>query len=141
MEQIAALAVRTGICHPERCDWIVPLIIEADQSGIPCDRAVLKDPRFADCLTDLGATNPPWAAVAIILAAPFARSRTRDRQDAVKLGRPNRLSAVTDKRTCAAAIALHKTVFPIGGEPTLPLPECDVWHCRCSFIGHYERPA
>lgn len=137
--QIAALAARTGICRADRCDWLVPLIIEGDQSGVPCDRAVVKDPRFLDCLTDLGRTDPAWAAAAIVLAAPFARNREKERRDAVELGRPNRLSAVADKRTCAAAIAMHKTVFPIGEEPALPLTECDAWHCRCSFIGHYQR--
>ncbi len=137
--QIAALAARTGICHADRCDWLVPLIIEADQSGIPCDRAVLQDDRFLPSLTDLGRAAPEWAAVSIILAAPFARSRAREIQEAVELGRPNRLSAVMDRRTCDAAKALNKTVFPIGEEPSLPLANCNAWHCRCSFVGHYPR--
>lgn len=138
-EQIAALAARTGICHADRCDWIVPLIIEADQSGTPCDRQIMKDARFDDCLTEIGRTDRKLAAAAITLCAPFARTRDKDRQTAMELDRPNRLSAGPPNRCCAAATAMNKTVFGIGEEPPLPLPECDAWHCACMFVGHYQR--
>jgi hypothetical protein len=135
--QIAALAARTGICHPERCEWMIPMILADDQSGLPPDRQVLADPRLDEALTDLGNTNPAWAVAAITLAPRFAANHQEQRRAAVEFGRPNRLSAVLDQRTCEAAKALHRAVFEIGTEPELPLPDCDVWHCRCMLVGHY----
>lgn len=137
--QISLLAARTGICHADRCDWMTPLIIDADQSGVPCDREIMKDARFDECLTELGRTDRKWAAAAITLCAPFARNRARERQDALELNRPNRFSAGPPNRCCAAATAMGKTVFAIGGEPPVPLPGCDAWHCACMLVGHYQR--
>jgi hypothetical protein len=132
---IAALARRTGILHPDRAEWMVPLIIEADQSGLPLDRAILKDARLPETLTETGMTNPGEAVAAIIRCAPFARNHARDRETGAKTGNPQRFTPVKDKRTCQAAIARHGQVFPQGSEPMLPLPECDAWNCRCTFIG------
>ena len=134
-EAIANLAARTGILNPDRAEWMIDLIIEGDQSGLPPDRAILKDGRLPDVLTETGMTNPGEAVAAIIRCAPFARNHTRDREAGAKTGHPQRFTPVKDKRTCQAAIARHGEVFPQGSEPMLPLPECDAWNCRCTFIG------
>jgi len=137
--EIDKLAERTGIVHVDRVDWMIDSIIEGDQSGIPRDRALARDERLRTTLTELGMTDPGQALAAIMLCAPLARSRARDAATAVELQRPNQLSVVMDRRSCEVAKSRHREVFEIGGEPALPLPGCDVWHCRCIFIGHYRK--
>lgn len=55
--------------------------------------------------------------------------------------RPQRLSAVMDNRTCAAAKAADGTVYPAGEHPALPLPGCDALSCRCMYVTHFPKRA
>jgi hypothetical protein len=134
-DAIKGLAARTGLLHADRADWMIDLIIEGDQSGIPPDRTIIKDPRFPETLSEVGMADPAWALAAILRAAPFARDQERNRATALSLGRQQRFTPVQDKKTCGAAKARHGELFQPGSEPLLPLPECDVWNCRCTFIG------
>jgi hypothetical protein len=166
-EQVRDALVRLNHRHQllmeDHIDWMLPYIIEGDQTGIGTT-AIARQLKNHDedigietkkrlglrgnvkLSTSLYLTLTPKAyadletsLAAIINCASFFRNRERDRVTALKLNRPQRMSAVLDSRTCAAAKAMHSTIFEPGDEPHLPLPECDVLACRCTFIGHYPK--
>lgn len=102
---------------------------------------------LADTLTEKGLADVNESLSAIFMAPIFARSRDNPKAgytpemiaatagiEAYQQSQPQRLSAVTDTRTCAVALAAHGTVYPPGTAPALPLEGCDAISCRCTLL-------
>lgn len=107
---------------------------------------------LVETLTAKGLQDVNESMNAIFMAPIQARSHDRPGVTVAKVAagasqaqldyinsRPQRLSAVTDNRTCAAAKAANGTVYPAGEHPPLPLPGCDALSCRCTYVTHFPK--
>lgn len=107
---------------------------------------------LVETLTAKGLQDVNESLNAIFNAPILARNRDRPGVTVAKLAagdvrqnahylnsKPQRLVAVKDSRTCAAALAENGTVYPPGVRPMLPLPGCDALSCRCTFVTHFPK--
>lgn len=131
------LARRAEILRPELADWMHPAIIRNQAAGLPAREALQawqQDGRLASTLTAKGLELGEPALSAIYMAPVLALGRIRQIINAEDAGWRLRVSVVDDRRTCAAAVAMHRRVLAVGERLHFPLPECDALSCRCGYI-------
>lgn len=167
-DQIRDTCRRTGIAQPDCARWLAPIVregmVKGEGSGTIGRRARMQGKAMTSAekktvgilsrikisreafaaLTAAGRADPVRAYQALVHGPMKRQLQARRVESLVRLagmGAVRNVRAVVDEGGCCrAARPLIGKSFPVGQQPTFPLPGCDQWICRCRHDDEWARP-